>query len=111
MRPMDRRSRDDTRARILAAARGAFASRGYHGTSIDTIIEGAEVARATFYLHFKGKRDVFEAALEELGRQATGDAHGFASADELAAQIGFLLSDAAANITGTVLVSDGGYTL
>jgi AcrR family transcriptional regulator len=63
---MDRRPREDTRARILAAAREAFASRGYHGTSIDTIIESADVARATFYLHFKSKRDVFEAALEEL---------------------------------------------
>jgi NAD(P)-dependent dehydrogenase (short-subunit alcohol dehydrogenase family) len=35
----------------------------------------------------------------------------YATADEIAAQIGFLLSDAAATITGTVLVSDGGYTL
>ncbi|HSQ94541.1 MAG TPA: SDR family NAD(P)-dependent oxidoreductase [Croceibacterium sp.] len=35
----------------------------------------------------------------------------FATPDEIAAQIGFLLSDAAATITGTVLVSDGGYTL
>jgi NAD(P)-dependent dehydrogenase (short-subunit alcohol dehydrogenase family) len=52
-----------------------------------------------------------EAALEELGRQATGDAHGFTKAGDIAAQIGFLLSDAAMNITGTVLVSDGGYTL
>jgi NAD(P)-dependent dehydrogenase (short-subunit alcohol dehydrogenase family) len=52
-----------------------------------------------------------EAALEEIGRQATGDVHGFIKAEEIAAQIGFLLSDEAANITGTVLVSDGGYTL
>jgi len=52
-----------------------------------------------------------QAALEDLGRQATGDVHGFAEADQIAAQIGFLLSDTAANITGTVLVSDGGYTL
>jgi len=34
----------------------------------------------------------------------------FASAEEIAAQIGFLLSDLAATITGTVLVSDGGYS-
>src|SRR6476619_1104678 len=63
---MDRRGRIDKRARIIAAARGEFAARGYHGTSIDAIIERAEVARATFYAHFKSKRDVFEAALEEL---------------------------------------------
>ena len=35
----------------------------------------------------------------------------FASADELAGDIGYLLSDLAANVTGTVLVSDGGYTM
>ena len=35
----------------------------------------------------------------------------YATPDEIAAQIGFLLSNAAATITGTVLLSDGGYTL
>jgi TetR/AcrR family fatty acid metabolism transcriptional regulator len=63
---MDRRPREDKRTRIIAAARSEFAARGYHGTSIDAIIARAEVARATFYQCFKGKRDVFEAALEEL---------------------------------------------
>ena len=63
---MDRRSREDKRARILAAARSEFATSGYHGTSIDAIIARAEVARATFYAHFESKRDVFGAALEEL---------------------------------------------
>ncbi len=63
---MDRRPRENKRARLIAAARGEFALRGYHGTSIDAIIARAEVARATFYLHFKGKRDLFDAALEEL---------------------------------------------
>jgi NAD(P)-dependent dehydrogenase (short-subunit alcohol dehydrogenase family) len=35
----------------------------------------------------------------------------FATADEIAGQIGFLLSDMAATITGHVLVSDGGFSL
>jgi 2-keto-3-deoxy-L-fuconate dehydrogenase len=35
----------------------------------------------------------------------------FASAQEIAGQIGFLLSDAAATITGATLTSDGGYLL
>lgn len=35
----------------------------------------------------------------------------WATADEIAAQIAFLLSDAAATITGSVLASDGGYSL
>ena len=35
----------------------------------------------------------------------------FATPEEVAGQIGFLLSHAARNITGTVLVSDGGYSI
>lgn len=51
-----------------------------------------------------------EAAIAKLGAEST-PMDRFATADELAGQIGFLLSDAGANITGTVLVSDGGYSL
>ena len=35
----------------------------------------------------------------------------YATAEEIAAQIDFLLSEDAAFITGTVLTSDGGYSL
>ncbi len=35
----------------------------------------------------------------------------FATADEIAGQIAFLLSDAAASVTGAILVADGGYSL
>ncbi len=51
-----------------------------------------------------------EAVLAEMA-QGNTPLGRFASADEIAAQILFLLSDEAATITGTVLVSDGGYTL
>jgi 2-keto-3-deoxy-L-fuconate dehydrogenase len=50
------------------------------------------------------------AAMASLSAMATPLGR-YASADEVAAQIGFLLSDAAATITGTALVSDGGYLL
>lgn len=51
-----------------------------------------------------------EAAMARLAEESTPLGR-FASAEEMAGQIGFLLSDAAWNITGTVLVSDGGYSL
>jgi NAD(P)-dependent dehydrogenase (short-subunit alcohol dehydrogenase family) len=50
------------------------------------------------------------AAFAALAQMATPLGR-YARADEVAGQICFLLSDAAATITGTVLTSDGGYTL
>ncbi len=51
-----------------------------------------------------------DAAFAELAAMATPLGR-YAKPEEIAGQIAFLLSDAAALITGTVLVSDGGYTL
>lgn len=51
-----------------------------------------------------------EAAIAAMGKMATPLGR-YASAQEIAGQIGFLLSDMAATITGAVLASDGGYTL
>ncbi|MFW5633774.1 MAG: SDR family NAD(P)-dependent oxidoreductase [Erythrobacter sp.] len=60
----------------------------------------------------------FRRSVEARGREATLKAMAkttplgrFATSAEMAAAILFLLGDAAANITGHVLVSDGGYTL
>ena len=50
------------------------------------------------------------AAFDAMAKMATPIGR-YARADEIAAQIAFLLSDDAATITGAVLVSDGGYTL
>ncbi len=59
----------------------------------------------------------FVAATEKHGRShtikamaATTPRRQFATAEELAGEIGFLLSDQSANITGHVLVSDGGFS-
>lgn len=61
----------------------------------------------------------FDALVAEKGEAAAFDTMAghatplgrFATAGEIAAQIAFLLSDAAATVTGAVLTSDGGYTL
>ena len=61
----------------------------------------------------------FNAMVEASGERAAFDAMAkmatpmgrFASADEVGEQIAFLLSDRAAYMTGTCLVSDGGYSL
>lgn len=50
------------------------------------------------------------AAIEAMARMATPLGR-YAAPEEIAGQVGFLLSDMARNVTGTVLVSDGGYTL
>jgi 2-keto-3-deoxy-L-fuconate dehydrogenase len=51
-----------------------------------------------------------DAAFAELAAVATPLGR-YATAEEIAEQIAFLLSEQAATITGSVLVSDGGYTL
>lgn len=62
--------------------------------------------------------EAFRKAVAEHGRAAAleglavGTPRGrLATADEIAGNIGYLLSDAAANITGSVMVSDGGFSL
>ena len=51
-----------------------------------------------------------EAAFTEMAGMAT-PLKRYAKPDEIAAQIAFLLSDECATVTGTVFVSDGGYTI
>lgn len=51
-----------------------------------------------------------DAAFAEMAAIAT-PLNRYAKSDEIAGQIAFLLSDDCATVTGTVFVSDGGYTL
>jgi AcrR family transcriptional regulator len=60
------RAREARRAAVLGVARRIFADKGYHATSIDDIIEAADIARGTFYLYFESKRAIFDELLDEL---------------------------------------------
>lgn len=55
-----------TRAQLLAAARKVFETRGYARTTIANIAERAEVGRATFYVYFASKQEVFGVLAEQV---------------------------------------------
>lgn len=54
---------------IADAALRLFARYGYKRSAMDDIAREAGLAKATLYLHFKGKDDVFRAMLDLLGRR------------------------------------------
>lgn len=54
---------------IADAALRLFARYGYKRSSMDDIAKEAGLAKATLYLHFKGKDDVFRAMLALLGKR------------------------------------------
>lgn len=64
-----RMSAADRRAGILDAAMEAFATRGYHGTSIDDIASAAGISKALIYEHFSSKRDLHETLTTQLATE------------------------------------------
>ncbi|MFZ0658923.1 MAG: helix-turn-helix domain-containing protein [Candidatus Binataceae bacterium] len=54
-----------TRTALLRVARRLFATRGYADTATEEVVRRARVTRGALYHHFKDKRDLFEAVLDE----------------------------------------------
>lgn len=103
-----------SKAAVLHMARIAAREGAPHGIRVNAIAPGAvdtpiwdSVEMVKDAIEKLGSR---EAAIAEMGK-AGSPLGRMARADEIAAQIGFLLSNLAAPITGTVLVSDGGYSI
>jgi AcrR family transcriptional regulator len=59
----------ETRERLMAAARREFAMKGYAGTSLRMITTRAELTTGAFYNHFRDKREMYLAILEELSHR------------------------------------------
>jgi AcrR family transcriptional regulator len=62
--PRKRLTAEQRRDSILDAALEVFASRGFHGSSIDEIAQAAGVSKALIYEHFPSKRDLHVSLLE-----------------------------------------------
>lgn len=60
-----------TRAQLVQDATRLFASRGYDGTSIETVLAESGVSRGSLYHHFKSKEALFLAVMEDAGVRAT----------------------------------------
>lgn len=54
------------RDRVLDAAIGVFAKRGYQATTIDHIVAAAKIGVGSFYSLFEGKQDCFLQAYERI---------------------------------------------
>jgi len=60
---------EDTREKILVAAIQRFSKFGYRRTSINDVAEEAGLARATVYLYWRRKQDLFVDGLERFNLQ------------------------------------------
>lgn len=59
-----RKNGTETRTRILDAAERLYLERGYGGTSIDAILEAAELTKGAFFHHFESKHALAQALIE-----------------------------------------------
>lgn len=73
----------ERRRQLLDAALGAFATTGYHGTSMDDVANAAGVTKPVLYQHFRSKHALYRELLNDVGAQlveaiakATADAGG-----------------------------------
>jgi AcrR family transcriptional regulator len=71
MRMTREQSREQTRERLLTAARTVFARGGFHGASVEEIAAEAGFSTGALYSNFDGKEDLFLVLMErEIGEHA-----------------------------------------
>ncbi|MGV6826715.1 MAG: TetR/AcrR family transcriptional regulator [bacterium] len=58
-----------TRNKIMDVAQGMVLDVGLSGTSVEKVIDKAEVTRSTFFYHFKTKHDLAEALIDRYASQ------------------------------------------
>jgi 2-keto-3-deoxy-L-fuconate dehydrogenase len=104
-----------SKAGVIQLAKVAAKEAAPRGIRVNAVAPGGVDTpiwdQAPFFQHLVAEHDGDrDAALAAIAKMATPLGR-YATAEEIAAQIAFLLSDAAATITGAVLISDGGYSL
>ena len=63
------KSKRDTKAAILDAARGLFETRGYFGTGLESVAAQAGLSRQAIYLHYASKAELLQALHERVNER------------------------------------------
>ncbi len=64
-----RLSAPERRSSLITAAKSLFADKGFHGVSIDEIVNAVGVSPAILYRHFKSKDELYDAVLQDFSCQ------------------------------------------
>lgn len=72
MKKIDKKNEKEKK--ILDASYTLFINKGVNNTSIQDIVDKAEVAKGTFYLYFKDKKDLQERLITKLSSKLFNDA-------------------------------------
>ncbi|RWH94065.1 MAG: TetR/AcrR family transcriptional regulator [Mesorhizobium sp.] len=67
---------------ILSAARGLFLERGFDTITMDMVTRESGVSKATLYVHFNSKEELFNAVLGEEARRITDEVWKAAEAEK-----------------------------
>jgi len=96
------------RALVLAAARGVFLARGYHGATLEQIADEAGFSKGVVYSQFESKADLFlallEARVEERAAENVRVARSLAGAGGLQALLEHLTREDQASAGWLLLV-------
>lgn len=71
---------EENRARLIAAARKAFADKGYAAASMDALTAEAGLTRGALYHNFGDKRGLFAAVVDQIDTEMAGRAKRHAAA-------------------------------
>ncbi|MCD6287378.1 MAG: TetR/AcrR family transcriptional regulator [Anaerolineae bacterium] len=91
----------ERKSHILKAAMVCFADKGYHQTTVDDIVQEAELSKGGLYVHFRSKKDLFLALsdwyTDELGLFSAPAAAGSTAYERLTSMLSSLISTAASD--------------
>ena len=73
-----------TRAALLEGALHEFSAFGYRRSSMESVARRAGVSRATLYLHWSGKEELFRALVEQLHEEHVAEMEAVLDAGDLA---------------------------
>jgi len=74
--------RGDKRSRLVKAATGVFAEKGYAATRVSDIAERAGIGKGTVYEYFKSKKELLFAVFESINQDITARMNAVLDDDE-----------------------------